>query len=420
MSQRQRLFGEWLIALNGVTPSQLEKALAAQSERQEQASNDTVPYIGEILIENGHLDAETRDSVLQLQKLLSTSTRLSDWEFDPELLKQFPAHLAQSYDVFPLIRVQNTLVLACAQEPDEALRFKIKEATQNEIYVLSWRARDIQEAVVQAYKARAEMPGGMHWIQDEYTPERGPFLTFVGTGEAVSTGSRNQSCLHIRSEEAEFLMDCGSTSLLALKQLGLSLQYLQGIVLTHGHGDHFGGVPFILLELMLQQRKQPFWLMGPEEVLDKVQRLCDLFYPNLLEKLPFALQFLDIKDNPRSIPHTGIMVFPFTMKHQRDSVCLGYQVHLPEEKIIAYSGDTAWNSNLELLARDTDVMVCECSFLDPAPDGVAHLSYADLKTHLAQLKTRHLVLTHMGEDMLKAQDLDIERAYDGLIIDLST
>ena len=113
-------------------------------------------------------------------------------------------------------------------------------------------------------------------------------------------------------------------------------------------------------------------------------------------------------------------MFPFTMKHQRDSVCLGYQVHLPEEKIIAYSGDTAWNSNLELLARDTDVMVCECSFLDPAPDGVAHLSYADLKTHLAQLKTRHLVLTHMGEDMLKAQDLDIERAYDGLIIDLST
>ncbi len=420
MSQRQRRFGEWLLALNCLNESQLTKALEAQEALRvaKAPSGDPIPYLGEILIEHGHLNQHTRDQILELQKLLSTSTRLSDWQLDPELLNKIPARLAQSHDVFPLMQIENCLVVACAQEDDSGVLFQLKEAAQSEVYIVSWRARDIQEAVVKAYKARAEMPGGMHWIQDEYDPERGPFLTFVGTGEAVCTGTRHQSCLHVRSEEAEFLMDCGPTSLMALKQLGLNPLHLNGILLTHGHGDHFGGVPFILLDLMLGARKQPLWMMGPAEVLDKVQSVCELFYPRLLEKLPFALQWLDIKDHPRSIPHTGIMVFPFAMKHQSDSLCLGYQVHLPEEKIIAYSGDTAWNSNLELLARDTDVMVCECSFVEPV-EGVAHLSYAELKAHLPQLKTRHLILTHMGEDMLKAQDLDIERAYDGLTIDLA-
>ena len=419
MSQRQRLFGEWLLALKCVSEKQLQSALDTQQTlRKNPVEAETAPYIGEILITQGHLSPEVRDGVLELQKLLSPSTRLSDWQVDPEILKKIPARMAQSHDVFPLMYIQNCLVVACAQDQDEKVIYDLKEKTQSEVYLISWRARDIQEAVVQAYKPRSEAPGMMHWIQDEYAPERGPFLTFVGTGEAVCTGSRYQSCLHVRSEDAEFLMDCGPTSLMALKQMGLNLKYLQGILLTHGHGDHFGGVPFILLEHLLQKRTQPFWIMGPAEVLEKAQQLCELFYPGMLEKLPFSIQWLDIKDQPRSVPFTGIMVFPFAMKHQSDSLCLGYQVHLPEEKIIAYSGDTAWNSNLELLARGTDVMVCECSFLEPV-EGVAHLSYKELLTHLPLLKTRQLILTHMGEDMLRAQDLEIERAYDGLTIDLS-
>ena len=415
MSQRQRLFGEWLIALDCLSEKNLALALEVQ-DTSRQTPDTPVPYLGEILIEQGKITASVRDNVLELQKLLSTSTRLTDWQVPPEVLKKISPKLAQSHDVFPLLEIKNTLLVACAQCDDEGLKYELETATNQSVYFISWRARDIQEAVIKAYKHQEEA-FGMDWVQDEYAPERGPFLTFVGTGDAVCTGARNQTCLHVRSEDGHFLIDCGPTSLMALKQLRLSVERLQGVLLTHGHGDHFGGVTFLLLEHMLTGRKQPFWLMGPQAVLDKVLAACDLFYPNLRQKLGFELKLLPISDQPRSVPGTGIMVFPFAMKHQKEALCLGYQVHLPEEKIIAYTGDTAWNSNLELLARDTDVFVTECSLYEPESD-VAHLSYTEIKAHRQALKTRQIILTHMGEDVLKA-DLDIEKAYDGLTLDLS-
>jgi len=45
-------------------------------------------------------------------------------------------------------------------------------------------------------------------------------LTFIGAGDAFGSGGRFQTCLHIAGAGDPVLLDCGATSLVALKRAG--------------------------------------------------------------------------------------------------------------------------------------------------------------------------------------------------------
>ncbi len=414
MLERHHKFGEWLQKLQLASLEEVQAALTLQKQSKD--------YIGDLLIAAEVISPDTRDAVLSLQKLMSSSTRLADLEVAPEILKRIPPRFARDQSVFPLIQIEQWLVVAMAQPDDQELLTKLAQLTESAVFPVPWRVTDIQEAALIAYDPRRAQQSGMEWIHDELPASGGPLLTFVGSGDATGSGARNQTCLHLQSEEASFLIDCGPTSLTAMKQLGLPVQQLHGMLLTHAHGDHFGGVPFVLLDLMMAGREAPFWIMAPQHLLEHLQNWNELCYPGILEKTPFPIHWLPIEGEPRSIPGTGIMVYPFAMNHQASRLCHGYQVHLPEEKIVAYTGDTAWCDNLELLARDTDLLIAECSYVSSPPEYIKHLAYDEILERKADLKTRHLVLTHMGEEMLKfvaEGKSQFDTAYDGLTIDLS-
>lgn len=410
--ERHLRFGEWLLQFNLISPAELEAAL----DRQQTEAG----YIGEILIQSGLITEAVRDSLLSLQKLLGSSTRLAELEVPPEILRRIPPRVARDSCVFPLLSVGEWLVVAMPQSDDTALIEELGQLTGQSVHPVAYRAGDIQEATQQAYHPRRARQAGMEWIHDEM-PGSGPLLTFVGCGDALGSGARNQTCLHLRSEEATFLIDCGPTTLTALKHLGLPLNQLDGILLTHAHGDHFGGVPFVLLEQQEQGRRRPLWIMAPEHVLETVRQWNALCYAGLFDRMHYEIRWIVIEHEPKSVPGTGIMVYPFAMNHQKSKLCLGYQVHLPEEIIVAYTGDTAWNDHLEMLARDTDLLVCECSYFDPPGPDIKHLSYRELFEKRDRLKTRHLMLTHLGVDMLQklaGSEVMLDTAYDGLTVDL--
>ncbi len=412
MPQRHHKFGEWLLRFELIAAASLQDTLQRQTEKG--------GYIGDLLIEAGLISAEVRDAILLLQKLLGSSTRLADLEIAPETLRKISPRVARDSSVIPMLQVDNWLVVAMSQGDDQDLIADLSSQTGLRIYPVAYRASDIQEAAQSAYDPRRAIQAGMEWIHDEMPDGDGPLLTFVGSGDAIGTGARNQTCLHLRTEEAAFLIDCGPTSLTGMKQLGLPTHQLDGILLTHAHGDHFAGVPFILLEQVELKRERPFWLMGTEAVLEIVKQWNRLAYGGLMDKLGFELRWLAIEHEPRSIPGTGIMVYPFAMHHQKERLCLGYQIHLPEEKIIAFTGDTAWNDNLELLSRDTDLLICECSFYEPKSD-IRHLAYTELFEKRERLRSRHLILTHMGSEMLQKAsngEIEFDTAYDGLTVDL--
>jgi ribonuclease BN (tRNA processing enzyme) len=64
-----------------------------------------------------------------------------------------------------------------------------------------------------------------------------------------------------RSDRINFLIDCGATVLPALKRNKIDPGNIDIIVITHFHGDHYGGLPFLLLEASTSGRKKPLIIL---------------------------------------------------------------------------------------------------------------------------------------------------------------
>ena len=105
-------------------------------------------------------------------------------------------------------------------------------------------------------------------------------LTIVGSGDAFGSGGRFNTCFYIESAKGTLLVDCGASSLVALKARGLDHGRVDGIILSHLHGDHFGGLPFILLDAQfLNRRERPLLIAGPPGTRARLDALLEVFFP---------------------------------------------------------------------------------------------------------------------------------------------
>lgn len=242
-------------------------------------------------------------------------------------------------------------------------------------------------------------------------------VTVVGSGDAVATGGKRQTCFYLQTPLGAMLMDCGPASLAGIQSLNLSLDDLNAVLLTHSHGDHCGGIPFLLLAMHEIRRINPFRLLGPAHLENHLFQLTELCYPGLWGKLSFPLTFLPLATTPHDIESVGLRITPFSMLHQPDALCLGYRIAWPDGPAMAYSGDTMWNENLPHLAAETQVFFCECSLWEPQGTHIRHLSYQELQTHRAKLATQRLILTHLSSSAWAFQDqITEEIAYDGMCL----
>jgi ribonuclease BN (tRNA processing enzyme) len=88
-------------------------------------------------------------------------------------------------------------------------------------------------------------------------------LRFLGSGDAFGSGGRFQACLCLDGPGNRVLIDCGATSLVAMKRAGIDPNSIGTVLLSHLHGDHFGGVPFLVLDGQFRRRDRPLTVAGP-------------------------------------------------------------------------------------------------------------------------------------------------------------
>ena len=104
-------------------------------------------------------------------------------------------------------------------------------------------------------------------------------LHVLGCGDAFGSGGRNQSGYLIVTRSCQFLIDCGPTSLLALRRAGFDPTVLDAVLLSHLHGDHFGGLPFFFAYYRYEKpRITPLQIAGPPETARKVFQLDQIMY----------------------------------------------------------------------------------------------------------------------------------------------
>jgi ribonuclease BN (tRNA processing enzyme) len=240
---------------------------------------------------------------------------------------------------------------------------------------------------------------------------------FLGTGDAFGSGGRLHTSTLLKSGDRSVLVDCGPSTLALLRGQQIDPGLIDMILLTHLHGDHFGGVPYFLMDAHFASgRTRDLCIAGPPGLEGQIRLAHEVLFPGTgLMAFRFGLRFVEWEAGTRH-DLGSCQVTPYLVRHSRSMNCYGLRVECPGG-VVAFSGDTEWAETLPELSRDADLFLCECFGYTSAPPG--HLDFQTLTSHRAELTCQRLLLTHLGEDMLRhVEDLDCETVYDGLVVSL--
>jgi len=245
-------------------------------------------------------------------------------------------------------------------------------------------------------------------------------LTIVGSGDAFGSGGRFNTCFLVEAAGRTVLLDCGASSPVALKARAVDLNAIDGVILSHLHGDHFGGLPFLLLEWQFNTRRErPLTIAGPPGTRERLLAAMEVFFPRSSRN---AWKFpLDIAEITPDVPDevSGFAVTTAEVIHQSGAPSTAVRLSRGG-KVLGYSGDTEWTDALVPVAAGADLFIIECYDYDRALTG--HMSFAKLKQERGKLGARRIMLTHMNASMLarlhEARGEGFLAAEDGLVVEI--
>lgn len=240
-------------------------------------------------------------------------------------------------------------------------------------------------------------------------------VVFIGTSDAFGAGGRRQSAYLVRSESSSLLLDCGATTATGLATLGIDRSEIDAIAVSHYHGDHFGGIPSLLLAAVYgDARSRPLDVAGPVGVEERVRNAAwALGHPIEGRELGFELRFHEFRAGER-LALAGFELEAFATHHAPESCPHGLLCRA-DGRTVAFSGDTGWFDALPEHVRGADLFICECT--QERRGYPYHLSLEELEPHRAEFDCARMVLTHLGAEMRSRRDyLGFEAADDGLVV----
>jgi ribonuclease BN (tRNA processing enzyme) len=245
-------------------------------------------------------------------------------------------------------------------------------------------------------------------------------LTVVGSGDAFGSGGRLNTCFFLETARGTLLIDCGASALIGLKKHGLDPNRVDGVVLSHLHGDHFGGLPFLLLDgQFLGRRDRELVIAGPPGTRARLDALLEVFFPrSTLNKWRFPWHVVEIEiGRPTEVLGHALTTTEVVHFSGAPSTAI---VLADGEQRFAYSGDTEWVEQLVSVADGADLFIVECYGYSGELTG--HVTWDVLKPRLPDLRARQIMLTHMNPSMLarvdEARAAGVLVAEDGLVIEV--
>ena len=242
-------------------------------------------------------------------------------------------------------------------------------------------------------------------------------IRFLGSGDAFGSGGRLQTCIVLETPAGSVLVDCGASALIGMRRFAVEPNSIDTILLSHLHGDHFGGIPFFILDAQLvSKRVRPLVIAGPVGTRERTRQAMEVFFPGSSAiQHAFPVEIVELEpQQPRTVG--PVSVTAFLVEHASGAPALALRMTCAG-KTITYTGDTAWTDALIPAARDSHVLIAEAYFYEKRVP--YHLDLRTLLAHLPELRVERLLITHMSSDLLGRLDtLSCEWAEDGKVIEV--
>ncbi len=148
----------------------------------------------------------------------------------------------------------------------------------------------------------------------------------LGTGGTLPLPDRALSSLYIRVNGQAMLIDCGEGTQVGIRRLGWGFRCIDGVALTHFHGDHCTGLAGLLLSMEKAGREEPFMIWGPPGLKRVVEGLCVI-----VPRLSFPVALREYDPTGLEFGMIGLKIRAFPVNH--GVPCFGFRLELPRSPV---------------------------------------------------------------------------------------
>jgi ribonuclease Z len=224
-------------------------------------------------------------------------------------------------------------------------------------------------------------------------------LIILGSGAALADASRDNTYMVLQGRESSILIDCGGSPLHKLQAVGVDLDTLDSLIVTHHHPDHIYGVPVLLLGLWLYGRQEPFHIFAPQRSVAAITSIMDaLEWQDWPRGMPVAFHEVEMREGYKVIesPEFEITIAP--VKH-----------FVPTIAVKVMSRETGCGA-LARLAQGADILIHEST-----GDYAGHSTPAQAGAMARRCGAGKLVLIHFTalDSELEGLRRAAEAEFDG-------
>ena len=194
-------------------------------------------------------------------------------------------------------------------------------------------------------------------------------IDMLGTGNAFLPHGRHHSFAMLNGRHD---IDAPPTALAGFRRHGQNVAEIETIFITHVHGDHVFGFPFLLLERKYISDRdgiKPLRIVGTPFVKERLTHLCQLAFPGSLDSMLEMVQW----DN-RDIGETddGWRWERFEVHHDDAVEPHGYRFEHNDGASFVHSGDSGPCDALYEAIRRSHLAILEMGFPDWVPSTHHH------------------------------------------------
>ena len=256
----------------------------------------------------------------------------------------------------------------------------------------------------------------------------------------MPTKERGQTGIFIDCGREKILFDCGENIQRQMRIAGISPAKVTRVFLSHWHGDHVLGLPGLLENIAKNSFEKKIWICGTKEIRRKLNQLVNTF--NIRNKL--KIEFKEIRKSGVFLKEDNYEFGAQFLKHSLP--CLGYYIKekdrllvdkkkmkkfklpsgpimakIKSKKDVVYKGkkikwkditytkygkkiglclDTAECAAVVKIGKDSDVFVCESTYLNEKKDAAKkfkHMTAHEAGKVAKKAKAKKLVITHFSQ-----------------------